>query len=248
MNANIKLNNEFIDKNMLIKKEALLHTITNNEQHEIQMIPIDIQNLSDVNNELLKIPIDIQNLSNINHELLNIPIDIQNLPDIDHDLTIQEYHSIWKNTYETNIDINKNYNEIDISIPKCWTLTKNQMELTEQYIQHAQCMVNDNHTHEDMPKFREKYAHSPTDVLSLKRQNWLTGTIIMNTFLDTLDLNTENGSQKNNMNILHTGFYGLLTTTLPGYANTPQYNTYNLDAVRTFTDHLSRSEFLKKHL
>ena len=63
MNANIKLNNEFIDKNMLIKKEALLHTITNNEQHEIQMIPIDIQNLSDVNNELLKIPIDIQNLS-----------------------------------------------------------------------------------------------------------------------------------------------------------------------------------------
>ena len=118
------------------------------------------------------------------------------------------------------------------------------MKLTEQYIQHAQSMVNDNHTHEDMPKVREKYAHSPIDVLSLKRQNWLTGTI-MNTFLDTLDLNTGNGSQKNNMNVLHTGFYSLLTTTLPGYASTPQYNTYNLGAVRMFTDHLSRSEFQK---
>ena len=60
-----------------------------------------------------------------------------------------------------------------------------------------------------------------------------------------MDLNTESGLQNNFMNIFHTAFYGLLTTTLPGYANTPQYNTYNMDSVKTFSDHLSRTDFLK---
>lgn len=88
------------------------------------------------------------------------------------------------------------------------------------------------------------YAHNSTDVLSLERHNWLTGSII-NSFLDTIDLNTDNGSHKKLMNILHTPFYDLLTTTLPGHVNTPQYNSYNIHAIQTFPDYLSQVDFLK---
>ena len=70
----------------------------------------------------------------------------------------------------------------------------------------------------------------------------------MNSFLDTIDLNTVNGSHKKLMNILHTPFYGLLSTTLPGHVNTPQYNSYNKHAVKTFTDHLVPVDFLKTFL
>lgn len=33
-------------------------------------------------------------------------------------------------------------------------------------------MVNDNYTHDDVPKCRVKYAYTQIDLLSLKRQNW----------------------------------------------------------------------------
>ena len=83
-----------------------------------------------------------------------IPRDIQNKPDINQEKTIQEYRdNIWKNTSQNYIDIYNNNNNLDISIKRFWSLTNNQMELTEQHIQHAQNVINDNHTHEDMPKF-----------------------------------------------------------------------------------------------
>ena len=124
----------------------------------------------------------------------NIPIDIGNLPDIFHELTIHEYHLIWKNTYESHLHNINNGNKIDITIPRCWSLNDSQVVLTDKYVQHAQRMVNDNYTHDDMPKCGERYANNSIDVLSLRRRNWLTGTI-MDTFLDTMDLNTESGTQ-----------------------------------------------------
>lgn len=105
-------------------------------------------------------------------------------------------------------------------------------------------MVNDNYSHSDMPKYMEIYSHNPIDVLSLRRRNWLTDTII-NTFFDAMDVNLENGTQKKIMNIFYTPFYSLLTTTTSDDVRTPQYNTYNMSAVRTFTDLFTADEFLK---
>ena len=103
-----------------------------------------------VEEKILMQPLRDKNLFQLN----DLPLDIEIFPGITHQLTINAYHSIWRNTYETHIVQNINNNEVNLAIQKCWSITNTQIQLSEQYIQLAQLMVDDNYTHDDMPNIR----------------------------------------------------------------------------------------------
>jgi Ulp1 family protease len=125
-----------------------------------------------------------------------------------------------------------------------WYITEPQMNITELYYIQAQNMHQNNLINVFMPNYMTKYTHEPADVISMKRNNWLTGTVIDLFFL-SIDVDINTGHQKQFMNILRTEFYVSLTNTLDDNALRPGYNTYDFDAVSRFTDHYSPDNFLK---
>jgi Ulp1 family protease len=109
---------------------------------------------------------------------------------------------------------------------------------------HAQNMIASNLINVFMPNYMMKDTHEPSDIISMQRHNWLTGTII-NLFLLSIDVDINTGHQKQFMNILRTEIYVTLTNTSDDNTLRPGYNTYDFDAVSRFTDHYSRDDFLK---
>lgn len=170
-------------------------------------------------------------------------IDLLGLPD-DDNLTSEFFNSQWRQIYATYIE---NYDTNELLHPHenhIWELSTPQMQITDLYYTQAETMQRNNLINVFMPNYMTKYTHEPEDVISLKRQNWLTGTII-DLFLIAIDVDIVTGSQNNKMNILPTSFYATLTNTLDDDARRPAYNTYNFEAISQYTNHYMREDFLK---
>lgn len=134
------------------------------------------------------------------------------------------------------------------SLPNCtrinWQLTDHEILLTEEYYMLATVMMDDNRSLHSMPDINHQFTHFASDVVSAKPNAWLTGSII-NTFLTCMQFNSTYGEQRNNVNVLNTFFYVLLTNTTDRHENQPEWNTYNYNAVREFKSHYTKEDLLK---
>ena len=169
-------------------------------------------------------------------------IDLRDSPDVQH-IPAEFFNSQWRHIYNEYMRNNDNI-QLYENNTKIWQLNENEMQIIEMYYLQAENMHQNNVTNVHMPNYLLKYCHEPQDVLSLKRNNWLTGTII-DVFLLSINVHINTGQDNNDINILPTTFYASLSNTLDDNLLRPRHNTYNFSAIRTYVDHYTREDFLK---
>lgn len=130
---------------------------------------------------------------------------------------------------------------------KVWQIDNNEIQLTEEYMILATNMFNAGFINSFMPDSIQRFTHQPSDVLSLRKKEWLTGTII-STFLSCMILNVNDGTINYSTNILNHTFYTTLTNTSYDDASDPQWNTYDYNQVQNYTDHYTTENILKNFI
>jgi Ulp1 family protease len=180
-----------------------------------------------------------QNSLDTNNNIINL---LHNEDDVN--IPAEHFNSYWRQMYAEHIRHHANIHAPYAHPDHIWMLTEEQMNITELYYLQAQNMITSNLINVFMPNYMMKYTHEPSDVISMQRHNWLTGTII-DLFLLSIDVDIATGHQKHFMNILGTAFYVTLTNTLDDDTQRPGYNTYNFAAISTYTSHYTREDFFK---
>lgn len=243
----IKLHNDTINKKKKPKKIKLQYTNKSTVENTIlsNIIPKTLPTMEKIETEMPQNTINLCEIiihTKVN-SLNNNILDLTNAPYYDN-IPAEFFNSQWRQIYTEYMQNNANLPIINKNETNVWQITNAEKNITEQYYLLAQNMLENNLTHDNMPNYMEKYCHFSGDVLSLKRHNWLTGTII-DTFLLTIDVDINTGEQKNVMNILRTGFYASLSNTLDDNEQRTDYNTYNYEAITRYVDHYTDGDFLK---
>ena len=198
----------------------------------------NLKNFDSKNNEISTIPDTVKHNETLLHiDLLNTSEDSTKLIKY----SMQEYNTQWRNKF--NLQTNTTYftgNQLE----KIWHIAPNEVQLTEQYLEQATHMINNDQPNSFMPDYNSRFTHFPSDALSLRNHTWLTGTI-MDVFLYSMTIDVTNGNINDAINVFNTSFYARLLNTFHNDASHPEWNTYNYTAVTNYTTHFTRTDILK---